>query len=65
MITKRAGREFESIRYPIHFDFHNILIKAGFYFIDEIQWIKPEASVKNRNGGKRKQKNIITWTFKE
>ncbi|MBR1396053.1 MAG: site-specific DNA-methyltransferase [Selenomonadaceae bacterium] len=51
VISKRPGREFESIRYPIHFDFHNLLTKAGFYFIDEIQWIKPESSVKNRNGG--------------
>jgi len=51
VITKRPGREFESIRYPIHYDFHAILTKAGFYFIDEIQWIKPESSVKNRNGG--------------
>ena len=51
VISKRPGREFESIRYPIHFDFHNILTRAGFYFVDEIQWIKPESAVKNRNGG--------------
>jgi len=51
VISKRPGREFESIRYPIHFDLHSIFVKAGFYFIDEIQWIKPESSVKNRNGG--------------
>ena len=51
VISKRPGREFESIRYPIHFDFHNLLTGAGFYFVDEIQWIKPESSVKNRNGG--------------
>ena len=51
VISKRPGREFESIRYPIHFDFHNLLTNSGFYFIDEIQWIKPESSVKNRNGG--------------
>ncbi len=51
VISKRPGREFESTRYPIHFDFHNILTRAGFYFVDEIQWIKPESSVKNRNGG--------------
>ncbi|WP_288679730.1 site-specific DNA-methyltransferase [uncultured Brachyspira sp.] len=61
VITKRAGREFESIRYPIHFDFHNILIKAGFYFIDEIQWIKPEASVKNRNGGYRQTRMPLSY----
>ena len=51
VISKRPGREFESTRYPIHFDFHNLLTRTGFYFVDEIQWIKPESSVKNRNGG--------------
>lgn len=51
VITKRPGREFESIRYPIHFDFHRILSDIGFEFIDEIIWLKPEYSVPNRNGG--------------
>lgn len=51
VITKRPGREFESIRYPIHFDFHKILEKSGFEFIDEIIWLKPEYSVPSRNGG--------------
>lgn len=51
VITKRPGREFESIRYPIHYDFHNLLTAAGFYFTDEVIWIKPDSSVPNRNGG--------------
>lgn len=51
VITKRPGREFESIRYPIHFDYHKILDDIGFEFIDEIIWLKPEYSVPNRNGG--------------
>ncbi|GHT03763.1 methyltransferase [Endomicrobiia bacterium] len=51
VITKRPGREFESVRYPIHFDFHKILEEAGFYFIDEIIWIKPEYTVPNRIAG--------------
>jgi DNA modification methylase len=51
VITKRPGREFESIRYPIHYDFHELLTQCNFYFIDEIIWIKPESSVPNRNGG--------------
>lgn len=61
VITKRPGREFESIRYPIHFDFHNILQKAGFYFIDEIIWIKPESTVKNRNGGYQQTKMPLSY----
>ncbi|MDR0820630.1 MAG: site-specific DNA-methyltransferase [Endomicrobium sp.] len=51
VITKRPGREFESVRYPIHFDFHKILEEVGFYFIDEIIWIKPEYTVPNRIAG--------------
>lgn len=50
VITKRPGREFESTRYPIHYDFHSILKEIGFDFIDEIYWIKPEASVPSRVG---------------
>ena len=61
VISKRPGREFESIRYPIHFDFHNLLTRAGFYFVDEIQWIKPESSVKNRNGGYQQTKMPLSY----
>ncbi|MDL0089455.1 DNA-methyltransferase [Campylobacter gastrosuis] len=61
VITKRAGREFESIRYPIHFDFHKILTESGFYFIDEIIWIKPEFSVPNRIGGYIQSKKPLSY----
>lgn len=61
VITKRPGREYESIRYPIHFDLHNVLQKAGFYFIDEIIWIKPEPSVPNRIGGYVQTKNPLAY----
>lgn len=50
VITKRSGREFESIRHPIHFDFQQLLSEIGFEFVDEIIWLKPEYSVPNRNG---------------
>lgn len=61
VISKRPGREFESVRYPIHFDFHRILTESGFYFVDEIQWIKPESSVKNRNGGYQQTKMPLSY----
>lgn len=61
VISKRPGREFESTRYPIHFDFHNLLTRAGFYFVDEIQWIKPESSVKNRNGGYQQTRMPLSY----
>lgn len=61
VITKRAGREFESIRYPIHYDFHTLLNEAGFYFIDEIIWIKPEPSVPNRIGGYLRNRKPLSY----
>ncbi|WP_104750466.1 DNA-methyltransferase [Helicobacter cynogastricus] len=61
VIIKRAGREFESIRYPIHFDFHTILSQSGFYFIDEIIWIKPEYSVPNRVAGYLQTKKPLIY----
>lgn len=61
VITKRAGREFESIRYPIHFDFHKILCESGFYFVDEILWIKPEYSVPNRIAGYLQTKKPLSY----
>lgn len=61
VITKRAGREFESIRYPIHFDFHRILLENGFYFVDEILWIKPEYAVSNRVAGYLQTKKPLSY----
>ncbi|MBR1485683.1 MAG: site-specific DNA-methyltransferase, partial [Synergistaceae bacterium] len=61
VITKRAGREFESIRYPIHYDFHKILIESGFYFIDEIIWIKPEPSVPDRVSGYKQTRKPLSY----
>lgn len=61
VITKRPGREFESIRYPIHFDFHRILTEAGFYFIDEIIWVKPETTVPNRVGGYQQTRKPLSY----
>lgn len=61
IITKRPGREFESIRYPIHFDFHRILLEAGYYFIDEIIWVKPENTVPNRVGGYQQTRKPLSY----
>ncbi len=51
VILPRMGRQYASRRYAIPFDLHPILTKMGWEFIDDIVWEKPEASVKNRNGG--------------
>lgn len=51
IIIPRVGRKYSSKRYPIPYDLHARLVKQGWEFIDDIIWIKPEASVKNRIGG--------------
>ena len=51
IIVPRISRSHSSKRYPIPFDVHNFLVKMGWEFIDDIIWVKPEASVKNRNAG--------------
>ena len=51
IIISRISRAHSSKRYPIPYDIHPLLMKMGWEFIDDIVWIKPEASVKNRNAG--------------
>lgn len=51
IIIPRISRAHSSKRYPIPYDVHSRLIKMGWEFIDDIIWLKPEASVKNRNAG--------------
>ncbi len=51
IIMPRFSRQYASKRYPIPYDLHNLLMKGGWEFIDDIVWVKPEASVKNRNAG--------------
>ncbi|OAV71903.1 Modification methylase DpnIIB [Bacteroidales bacterium Barb4] len=51
IIIPRVSRSHSSKRYPIPFDLHPYLVKNGWEFIDDIVWLKPEYSVKNRVGG--------------
>lgn len=51
IIIPRVSRQHSSKRYPIPYDIHPLLVKMGWEFIDDIIWVKPEASVKNRVGG--------------
>ncbi len=51
IIIPRVSRAHSSKRYPIPFDLHPYLVKMGWEFIDDIIWLKPEYSVKNRIGG--------------
>lgn len=49
IIIPRISRAHASKRYPIPYDLHPLLVKMWWEFIDDIVWVKPEASVKNRN----------------
>jgi len=51
VIVPRISRSHSSKRYPIPFDIHPYLVDMGWEFVDDIIWLKPEASVKNRVGG--------------
>lgn len=51
IIIPRVSRQHSSKRYPIPFDIHPHLVNMGWEFIDDIVWLKPESSVKNRNAG--------------
>ena len=48
IIIPRMGRKYSSTRYPIPYDLHRDLVKMGWEFIDDIIWVKPEPSAKNR-----------------
>ena len=45
------SRQHSSKRYPIPFDIHYFLTQIGWEFIDDIIWLKPEVTAKNRNAG--------------
>ena len=51
VIMPRISRAHASKRYPIPYDIHPLLVKMGWEFIDDIVWVKPEVTVKNRNAG--------------
>lgn len=51
VIIPRVGRKYSSKRYAIPFDIHSRLLEMGWEFIDDIIWLKPEGSSKNRVGG--------------
>ncbi|MCS6829116.1 MAG: DNA methyltransferase [Armatimonadota bacterium] len=51
VLVPRMSRQHSSTRYLIPFDIHPLITRVGFDFIDDIIWVKPEPSAKNRNGG--------------
>jgi DNA modification methylase len=51
VIIPRMSRSHSSTRYLIPFDIHPLLTEIGWEFIEDIIWVKPGPSAKNRNGG--------------
>ncbi|MFH1962724.1 MAG: DNA methyltransferase [bacterium] len=61
IIIPRVSRAHSSKRYPIPFDIHHYLIQMGWEFIDDIVWLKPEYSVKNRIGGFQQHRKPLAY----
>ena len=61
IIVPRISRAHSSKRYPIPFDMHKDLVQMGWEFIDDIIWMKPEYSVKNRIGGFQQHRNPLAY----
>jgi DNA modification methylase len=51
IIVARESRSHESSRIPLAFHFVPLMEDLGWKFIEDIVWVKPEGSAKNRNGG--------------
>lgn len=51
ILVARKSRNSESTRLALPFHFVNLMENIGFKFLEDIIWIKPEGSAKNRNGG--------------
>lgn len=61
VIIPRVSRAHSSKRYPIPFDIHHDLVEMGLEFIDDIVWMKPEYSVKNRIGGFQQHRKPLAY----
>ncbi|MEG0012404.1 MAG: DNA methyltransferase [Muribaculaceae bacterium] len=61
VIVPRISRAHSSKRYPIPFDIHHFLMQMGWEFIDDIVWMKPEYSVKNRIGGFQQHRKPLAY----
>lgn len=61
IIIPRVSRAHSSKRYPIPFDLHARLSGLGWEFIDDIVWMKPEYSVKNRIGGFQQHRKPLAY----
>jgi DNA modification methylase len=61
VIEARANRSQSSKRYAIPFDLNYVMQEIGWEFIDDIVWVKPMPSVKDRNAGFRRHRKPLAY----
>ena len=61
IIEPRIKRSSESKRIPLPFHFVNLMEEIGFKFLEDIIWVKPEGSAKNRNGQFYQHRKPLTY----
>jgi DNA modification methylase len=61
ILVPRESRQHESKRLNLPAHLSVIMEEIGFKFIEDIQWIKPEGSSKNRNGSFYQNRTPISW----
>lgn len=61
VIEPRPRRSAESKRFPIPFHLVGIMEKIGYKFLEDIIWVKPSGSAKNRNGGFFRHRQPIAY----
>lgn len=61
IIEEREDRQHESKRIALPFHFVNLMENIGYKFLEDIIWLKPEGSAKNRNGGFYRHRQPIAY----
>lgn len=61
VIEGRLSRQHSSKRYPIPFDLNDVLQSIGWEFQEDIFWVKPEPSAKNRNANFSKNRKPLAY----
>ena len=61
ILISREKRSAESSRIPLAFHFVSLMEGLGWKFIEDIVWLKPEGSAKNRNGGFYRHRKPVAW----
>lgn len=51
VLVEREKRSKQSYRIPLPFYYVPMMEEIGFEFLEDIIWVKPDGSAKNRNGG--------------